>query len=388
MMNSLRKLIGRPFFIEGVIVFGLLAAVLLWYAKIGFTWDDIDGQWLMCRYFLKGVNPYVYVPVEELALKGLEPIPYGWSTSPWGCLLGLVFYAGFMPCEAAKIWFILLYTAAYILVCVYFARRYPLQKKAVWVLAAVGLVSYTFSMLHGNAGGVICLFLLMAWDLKDRHNLLAGLCLAFAMVKPQVSLLICLYLLFQKNYKALFVAAIVDIAAWLVVAIRLDSGMFELLADMLDSDVGCGYQYNGIMTFLAPGLFSLSQTMYLSMAVGVAYSTILYAYIRRKLGNDNFLKSLPFFVATSFWCYSWGNEFLVLLPVAALCMSVHGRTGVVQRLFRLAAFILFAFGPIIPLALLKFDFFGNNIISLETYSILCAVSFPLLLKYVKCERTM
>lgn len=385
-MNNLRKLIVRPLFLKGMIVLGLLVTVLSWYAKLGFTWEDIDGQWLMCRYFLKGVNPYVYVPVKELALKGLEPIPYGWSTSPWGCLLGLMFYAGFMPCEAAKIWFILLYAAAYILTCVYFAHRYPLQKKGILALAAVGLVSYVFSMLHGNAGGVICLLLLMALDLKDRHNLLAGFCLAFALVKPQVSLLICLYLLFQKNYKVLLVAAIVDIAAWLVVAIRLNAGMFEMLADMLGSDVGCGYQYNGIMTFLSPHLLSLSKTMYLSMAVGITYSTVLYVCLCHKFGKDNIITALPFCVATSFWCYSWGNELLILLPAAAFCLSIYSRTDGWQRLLPYASFILFSFGPIVPLALFKV--FGSPITSMEVYSLLCGVVFLLLLTRIRHKQTM
>jgi len=362
-----------PFFFERITIYGLLVAVLLWFFKLGIGMDDFYGQWLICKYFLKGINPYIQISPDTLELYGLEPIPSGWGTSPWGCLLGQLFYAGWLPFAAAKIWFISLYVIVYLLVCVCLIYLYPFKKKYFITLFAVGLVSWLFPILHGNIGGTICLLLIMALEIKYHHNILAGLLLAFSLIKPQTSLLFCLYFLFQRNFKVLFVAAFIDILAWYVVATHLNSGMLEILRQMFESNVGCGNQYNGIMTFLAPALADFSSTMYLSMVVGIVYSIILYIFICRNYGRNGFVAYLPFCVATSFWCYSWGNELTVLLPVAAFCLLRYGRAADGQKKYLYILFVLSSFGLICPLALSKV--FGDWRIAMEVYSLLCGTMF-------------
>lgn len=372
-MNILRIKAKYPFFFENITIYGLLVVVLLWFFKWGFAWNDFYGQWLICKYFLKGVNPYVQISADTLELYGLGPIPPGWGTSPWGILLGQLFYAGWLPLSVAKIWFIFICVIIYFLVCASFIHLYHLKKKYFITLSAVGLVSWLFPILNGNIGGTICLLLIMALGIKDRCNILAGCLLAFSLIKPQASLLFCLYFLFQRNFKVLFVAAFIDILAWYVVATRLNAGILDILWQMFESNVGCGNQYNGIMTFLAPALPDFSLTMYLSMIVGIIYSIVLYVFICRNYDRNGFVASLPFCVATSFWCYSWGNEFIVLLPVAAFCLLRYERAAEGQKKYLYILFVLSSFGPICPLALSKV--FGDERMAMEVYSLLCGTLF-------------
>lgn len=295
----------------------LSVLILFWYCKMGLQWWDFEGQWTISTYFCNQLNPYLSQPFELLAAKGVGDIPSGWGTSPWGLLLGQLLYPGFLEYHYAQIYFVALYFMLYAIALFYAWRLFPYQRTELLFFALLAAVSYFRPLLSGNAGGIMCLLLLLSIALQDKNQVFAGVLLAFAMIKPQLALLFCLYFLFRKRYILLFVACIVDVLAWIVAAFLLDTSILQLLTDFLNYDIGEGAQFAGIFTLA----FSSSSTaMLFSMLFGTIYAVVYYSFYKNR---GKLVELAPFCVATAFWSYAWGNEYLVLLPVCLLAYQFY-----------------------------------------------------------------
>ena len=318
--------------INAFFVFTLL---LVWFTffRSGILWWDFEGQWLICRHIIEGVNPYLHTEITPFFVEGLSPVPSDYGTSPWGCITGIVFYPGFLSYQSAQIWFVVLSVLLYVATSVYAFRKVDADKRIyVIMLSFLGAVAYWYSVRRGNAGSMMCLLLFLTVMLKDHHRYLAGLCLAFALVKPQVSLLICLYLLFDKKYITLFVAALINILAYAGVAFILKTDPLLLLKQFFACNIGGGEMYNGIMSLFSPALFDYNTAMYASMVVGTTYAVVMYIVMKDRKHISCWRLSLPFFLATVFWCYSWGSEYVIMLPVCAMFDPVCFPKDIFKRL--------------------------------------------------------
>ncbi|MGN1376159.1 MAG: glycosyltransferase 87 family protein [Prevotella sp.] len=305
--------------ISAVFVVSLL---LSWYsfAKGGLLWIDFEGQWLICRHIIEGINPYLHTECNPFHVEDLSPVPVDYGTSPWGCITGMLFYPGFLSYGAARIWFVVFAALLYVTVAVYaYSKAAADNQKYVVILSLLGTVAYWYSVRFGNAGSIMCILLMFAVMLKDGHRFLAGVCLAVALVKPQVSLLICLYLLLDKKYITLFVAASINILAYACIAVILKTGPVELLRQFFACNIGGQDMYHGIMSMLSPALFDYNTAMYASMLVGTLYAVVMYYFMKRSKNITDWRLSLPFFLASAFWSYSsWGNEYLIMLPLCLM----------------------------------------------------------------------
>ena len=91
------------------ILLGLLAACALvcvsLYFIIGYSCYDLVGHWRICRYTLLGQNPYLMIGVDG----PVGEVPPGFSTVPWSCVLGNVFYGGFLPLQQVWIYNLVLH---------------------------------------------------------------------------------------------------------------------------------------------------------------------------------------------------------------------------------------------------------------------------------------
>ena len=321
----MRKIVTLPFCPKlsiAITVVFVVSLLLSWFtfARSGLLWWDFEGQWLICRHIIEGVNPYLHTESNPFFVEGLSPVPLDYGTSPWGCITGMLFYPGFISLNYARLWFLFLAVLLYLSVAVYAYRKADADKRGYVILLSIfGTVAYWYSVRSGNAGSMICLLLISTVMLKDTHRYLASLCLALALVKPQVSLLICLYLLFDKKYISLLVAAFVNILAYVVVAIVLKTSPLILLQQFFACNIGGTDMYHGIMSLLSPTLFNYNVAMYASMIVGTIYVSLMYYFMKHKRQINDWRLSLPFFLASVFWCYSsWGNEYFILLPVCAM----------------------------------------------------------------------
>ncbi len=321
-----------------VLLFSIIAFVACCVEGLG--WWDFKGQWAINVYLLHGVDPYLRYTAEEIKSLNLPIIPEGWGTSPWGMVLGQVFYAGWLPLATAKIYFLLLHIVAYLGVVLYCVKKFPKQKIHILLLVLSALCWYIRPINSGNAGALLALLLLFSIICYKKHVIVAALCLALAMIKPQLALLFCIFFLIKKQFLLLTIAATVDVIAWGITCVVLNVDPLTILKEFLGCNIGEPGSYYGIATLFV----DKNLVMPISMSVGVVFSLIGY-YIHKS--DDELLQIIPFSVATSFWAYSWGNEMLILIPFAIWFYERFVRTTWHVKWFYLSSFLYLVMGRLI-----------------------------------------
>ena len=267
--------------------------------------DDFAGQWRLCAYTLHGIDPYQIIGVETALIDEIGVIPQGWGTSPWGLILGNFFYAGFLPLPTAEIYFVAI---NFILLAITARAFYLASDRDVWALALFACpASMIISTVTGNAGGSICCLLLLCILHCARRPFLTAVMLSLAMVKPQTALAFCLLFLFQRRWKILLTAAAIDLSAWFLSARIVACSAVELLREFFGANIGGGSQFSGIFTLLFDNPM---QSIALSMSVGVAFIWALRPHFWAPC------------LASSFWSYSYFNEFYLLTLPAFHCVRL------------------------------------------------------------------
>lgn len=315
---------------------------------------DFYGQWTLCAYTLQSVDPYTITGLKTPLIEEIGIIPAILSTVPWGLVLGNFFYPGFFKIGIAGTYFILLNVFFLWKATALLKQRFDLS---VAVLPAF-FASFFISIHFGNAGAVICCLLIFSCIFADESPILSGVLLSLAMVKPQVALPICFALLLRKNFKVLTVAAVIDFAAWGIAALMTNQSPITLLTEFLSIKTGGGTAFAGLFTLAFPEGSSLA--MPTSMLAGC-----LFIWLAWKLGfkDDKYFWACPAYLATTFFAYSFHNEFFILIVPALACLYLASRTeSLAMKIFLLAAFVFMATGFYWLLLLLK-DSFADVVIS-------------------------
>ena len=329
---------------------------------------DFLGQWKLCAYTLRGVNPYPLIGVEIPAIKELGIIPAYWGTTPYGLLLGNLFYAGFLSMstaaqipstpfsidkdlqayrainstlEPAEIYFIVINIIVLSATAIIIFKAFKnFSRKLAWTSALLAI--FSFSLLiplinTGNASGTISCLLILICLLQEDYPKLSGILLAFAMVKPQLALIFCVTLLLMRKFKIIFIAAAIDIAAWLIVSLMVNTSPITLLTEFLSTGAGGNESYAGIFTLFTASNHNLA--MLLSMLTG-----IIYVCIGHKLLSDCKITAFKFFpacIASTFWCYSFYSEFYILILPIIVCVYVMIESKEIVIPFGAALFMTF-----------------------------------------------
>lgn len=332
------------------------------------AYQDFLGQWKLCAYALRGIDPYPLVGVETSVIDELGIIPKYWGTTPWGLLLGNLFYLGFLEMttaafipttsvslgsdlkayreinfayEPAEIYFILLNVLLMFTIAVIMFKLFkPISRKLAWTASLLAI--FSFAQLipligTGNASSIVCCLLILICLLQENYPKLSGILLAFAMVKPQLALIFCLTLLLMRRFKIIFIAAAIDIIAWLIVSFMTETSPLILLTEFLATDIGGSINYSGIFTLFTASNYKLA--MYLSMVAGITYVLIGHRFL--KDCKICAFKFIPACIASTFWCYSFYNDFYILILPAIVCVYIMIETREIKIPFSLALFMTF-----------------------------------------------
>lgn len=313
------------------------------------AYQDFLGQWKLCAYALRGIDPYPLIGVETPAVEELGIIPADWGTTPYGLLLGNLFYAGFLTMsmaatipstpltinkeltayhsvnatfEPAEIYFIVVNVILLLMTAtiIFFAMKNFSRRLA---LASFLLATFSFAQMiplinTGNASSVVCCLLILISFLQEDYPKLSGVLLAFAMVKPQLALIFCLTLLLMRKFKIIFIAAAIDITAWVIVSFMVDTSPITLLTEFLSTGAGGAKSYAGIFTLFTGSDHNLA--MALSMLAGIIYVCIGHKFLSGC--KISAFKFFPACMAATFWCYSFYNDFYILILPAIVCVYV------------------------------------------------------------------
>ena len=159
-----------------------------------------------------------------------------------------------------------------------------------------------------NYGGLHAFFLLLlALALQSRRDVLAGVCWAFLMIKPQTGLLFAIPLLLRRRFLAVGVAVAVCLAASIPPSLLCGKSPFELILDIsrggMPNMVSNGTMLVPAQVFAAfaghcnPFFLELA-----SMAIGAAICFVLVWRLRR---DDSWFAVLaPVAVCSILWAYS------------------------------------------------------------------------------------
>ena len=148
-MKTLLSRKNMPLLLGGMLLLCLVVCIVLFFAFGGYTKADVIGHWRICKYTLEGYNPYLIIDCEA-PLESVGRIPKGFSTVPWGCVLGSVFYGGFMPLAWAEIYLFVLHFLALLAVLVVIYRKFKpiLTGLRLFSLMLLPAVHFSFTYLQ------------------------------------------------------------------------------------------------------------------------------------------------------------------------------------------------------------------------------------------------
>jgi hypothetical protein len=310
-------------------------------SKSEIAFNDLIGQWQICAYTLRGIDPYPLIGESSAAINEIGAIPSYWGTSPWGLILGNIGYAGFLSLESAKIYFVVLNIVLLLIVsALVFKKMNKITTKEYAIISVLITFSYIYhhSLFWGNIGNIISIMIIIAILYCNDNESISGVCLGIAMIKPQLALLVCLGFLIQKRFKPLVIAATMDIISWLIASIVTKTSMIELLIEFMQLRIGDEYRHNGIADILKY-FTQLNDNVLLliSMILGITYVVIMMSCVSKRKYDDKTLFITV--IASQFWCYSYGNDTFVTMIVAYLLIYMMYKSTDLRSKIAYAALI-------------------------------------------------
>lgn len=290
---------------------------------------DLDGHWQICNFAINGIDPYLHIGSE---------IDSGFSTVPWACILGNIFYLGFCDIEVARIYIWVLHWIMYILTAVVVYLTFFKKINSVYILlslTAIGQFSFAYSLWFGNDGAIICFLVIIAICLLKKHPYISGTLFGLAMTKPQITAIILLVVLLNRNYKVITTAAAITILGWTATAIITNTGMITLLQETLNSSTSNKGQYLGLFSVLTNFGFPSIFVMIINFSIGIFYTI----YFWRQTKHNELVSFIPACIASTFWIFKNGTDFLILIYVTGIliCISLYLKMPKGKMLFCLGS---------------------------------------------------
>lgn len=312
-MNDQKR---RKIFLLLVILCCVLNIVFYFY--LGYSRYDIQGHWKICRYTLQGYNPYNHI--NKNVVDEIGRIPKGFSTVPWACVFGNLFYAGFLSCSFAEIYIWILHFVVFLLTAAVIAdhlRDHLLPAdRIVCILLILAQFSFMYSLTYGNNGAIICLLLADSVLLAQRKPWLSGILLGLALMKPQISGLVALIFLLEGYWTPLIISGIISIAGLASTALMTSTSVIKLLKQFLDSGVASELQYLGLFSALSNLGVDRLVVMLLNMIIGIVYTVLLWYAVKKRSDQHHYMYPFalfsPAFAASVFWVYKNGTDYLIL----------------------------------------------------------------------------
>jgi len=235
-----------------LIVFAALALMLVAKGVSQFLGDsgagyDLKLSWVNERYFARAVNPF------DVAGARIEPgwlgarkavvspdlgIPEFVTYPPWSYPMAALFDWPQWP--AVKNYFLFLNAACCAFLFWWIARtvEFSTAKQQRWWVAAAILsnVAISQTIINGNYGIIVTAFIAAAFLLEEAGwNLLAGLLMGLAMIKPTIAGPFLLIFMIEKKWVAAMAASGAVAITWVGASIHVHTNPIEFLGQMLES---------------------------------------------------------------------------------------------------------------------------------------------------------
>ena len=322
-MNQLKNKRSRILFL--VFLFCMAINIILIF-YLGGSMRDLLGQRKICAYTLKGYDPFALAISGEIPIKELGDVPSDYSTVPWACILGNIFYPSFITFTAAKVYVTILQLVVCILATwlVYNKCKDYVKNQSVLLIALslLGHFCFVYSWSLGNNGAVISCLIISAICLADDHPYLAGALIGISMVKPQNVAIVCIVFLLNKKWKPLFVGAAMDILGWIATSVMTTTPFMTLLSECFVPATSAERHYYGVLSPLS--FFGVAENIVLLMnaVVGVVYTYILWRYFKQKGVQNTIETYVPAFIASTIWTYKNGSDYMMVVLATILFIYI------------------------------------------------------------------
>ena len=310
---------------------------------------DFKGQWVFCAYTLRGIDSLSLIGNEVSVLDDIGIVSKEFNTSPWGLILGNLFYPGFLSLKALEIYFPIA-TAVFVLLTS-IAIYYKFAKKSK-PFAIITTIAFLFcqnimaALFGGNGGGIMsCLLIISCLWYKD-FPIISGIALGFAMTKPQLAALFALSFLLKKQYKLIFTAASLDIASWGIASILTKTSPLALLKSFLSAGVAQDMEFMGIFSPISYWLTGTTKNaLFVSMLFGIIFVAGFCFFMKKKeLEKNSTFYFYPACFATVFWCYTRGyDRAILIIPAFYTLFLLYNSERRMEKLlfFCMSAYLMF-----------------------------------------------
>lgn len=281
---------------------------------------------------LKGVNPFD-IWNEEVRLHPYvsnipkQPVPEDFTKmvnayAPWEYSYMMAF--ALLPRGVA--WFV--YSLLMLLSCFFLIKitrsflddTFDEDDKKIISLVPFIVVSYLLwsNVSVGNFVVFVLLFsILTARFLSQGNQVVAGVCWALAMVKPQSAILLAIPLLIRKKFFACFIAVAVCLGASLLPSYLCKTSLIELLIQGPAANAELFYG-SGTWPLIFCGYFSNLIDILIGLFIGILLCVFMTWRLRDE--NDYLIFIMPSLVVASSWTYTqvYGHAICYLLVYAIL----------------------------------------------------------------------
>ena len=241
-----------------------------------------------------------------------------------------------------KIYFLLNLACVVLILAMAFRLGHGLQQNVLHgCFVAVCSVSTSFAIYSAqrlqNYGLLMTVALIgMIIALNKRHDVLAGLCWAFIMVKPQIGTLFIIPLLVKRNFTAVAIAMTTCLLATIPPALMCDRSPVELILNIVQAGPQTPF-YNPIIYFMPET--TVGPMLVINALVVIAIGIILTVRLRDAAWH---LVMCPAIVCSLAWTVSRNHDFNIY-SVALMLVGVHLVYTKSPRHYRWGVGLLLAF---------------------------------------------
>ncbi len=313
-----KKLSRKRTFIYGMLLLVFLnIGDILYHKTFRIDFLDLQLYWEEFRVTLLGYDTGLYYHLGQQipTAADLPAIPI----FPWGRILGNLICPAFLPFAIAK-WYSLMLLIVLCVLTGYMGVRYiQLPKSMFPTMLLIYLMPFYWRdmITFFNIGGVICFLLILMVFVVDEHPYIAAFLLAISMMKPQNALPFVFILLLEKKWRTVFVAAGLDIGAWLFSAIWTGVSPIQQVLYIIGRSTEWEpyYFWFGLLDPLRRIGLSSNAAMACSMVLGVAILLYLYYLVKQnpKWNNNVIALYSGAAVVSTIWMYKSKSDFVIVI---------------------------------------------------------------------------
>lgn len=350
----MQKLFTRKWLLLLCVGFLLLSIIYIGYGL--YVPSDCDGlyRWKESAYVLRGVNPFAVAARQISPISDIGPLNTDGGNMPWTYLLSNAIYPGFLPYPLALLWartlFVILLVVAILRLRHYSIHELGMKEPQNFALIFVFFANYMwFATLRlGNHAAYLMLILIILFTFDHNKNwVLAGICYAFLLMKPQTTGIFLLYYLLTKRWKPILFAGGILLAVVCVTSFLIHSTPFQMLADAYGLCVSYehldNYIYYGLLDPLV-SVFHVPSRIVLPIGMALGIGAMVFYRFRFRIQSEPVNNAVCALLSLC-WMYIQTSDMILLGFIGFACLqSVF--TYQFQKLTTIVLFIGGVFGAI------------------------------------------